>query len=569
METKILTEQRKENRKHFDQNLKEGFKAKGGGPQDEKKGAVGGAAGGLVGDTEEKKKKKKKKKEKVSPEVDAVPAAPKYPKHPAPPRKAGACSGGGAGGGGAHTPRTADALANAKRTPAEKAATPCMFNAYGMCRAKVCQYSHDAKHGKYSGPPPKAWLNTANKAPGAVAQIYGVAAATTLLMLAEGAESAKTAVEDLMVDPTLLCDYRDPSGGSVDHPSGGSVRTPPLRVHRQGLRGGKGKSFLSRMMSAVCNATVLASTLAPMALLPDTHFAPVSGAAAWLGGETSGRKDSKKNPCEPVKVTWLWDSAAGRNLFGKDLLPAATYNKIVRKSPNPVNFSTGGGHQPGADSFAFSNGQTAGEETYVLNKSPAARAIGIAVQTKKRLFLWDPRGEELPYFVMTENLSKISLNIPDEYKVYADRVVENVPQSDELLYPTWYEGVKDPVYLPVPAMPIHPDNEELHWAACDVEDPTSTSSTSKSPKRSSDPPAKSLADRVATSTGNEVEDDSKSKEPADESLLSRDSAETKEKFEKVEPAAVPEPPAPHPAERAPKTQTEEERLRAEATLPKH
>ena len=80
-----------------------------------------------------KKDKEKKKKEKEVVKADALAAAagrpnprggPKPPpKPPRPPR-------------GATTPRGQEVTKAAQMIPAEKAKTPCMFYAYGMCKAK-------------------------------------------------------------------------------------------------------------------------------------------------------------------------------------------------------------------------------------------------------------------------------------------------------------------------------------------------------------------------------------------------------------------------------------------------
>ena len=182
------------------------------------------------------------------------------------------------------------------------------------------------------------------------------------------------------------------------------------------------------------------------------------------------------------------------------LLTEGVHDKVVAPSPNPVGFATGGGPQSGSKSFAFEDGETAGEECFVLDKWPAARAVGVAVQVKKRLFLWDPR-IDLPFFVEPEYLKYISIDIPEHYRTYASRVVENVPQQDEWVLPGAYTGTKDPCKLPLPAVPAEPlegGDEELFWASIDVDTPGASSSNSSS---SSSPPAPSLADRVTAAKG--------------------------------------------------------------------
>ena len=54
-------------------------------------------------------------------------------------------------------------------TPAEKAKTPCMFYAYGVCKAKSCAFLHSDTQ-KYKGPPPRVLAKAPKgKAPAKVA----------------------------------------------------------------------------------------------------------------------------------------------------------------------------------------------------------------------------------------------------------------------------------------------------------------------------------------------------------------------------------------------------------------
>ena len=106
------------------------------------------------------KKKKKKKKEKDEPEVPAAPAkgkgkgkgkgdtTPRTPPGRRTPR-------GGRGGGGNTTPRSDQARRAGQMTKEEKARTPCMFYAFGSCKAAKCDFLHDDSN-KYTGPPPRS-----------------------------------------------------------------------------------------------------------------------------------------------------------------------------------------------------------------------------------------------------------------------------------------------------------------------------------------------------------------------------------------------------------------------------
>ena len=106
------------------------------------------------------KKKKKKKKEKDNPEVPAAPAkgkgkgkgkgdaSPRTPPGRRTPR-------GGRGGGGNTTPSSEQARRAGQMTKEETARTPCMFYAFGSCKAAKCDFLHDDSN-KYTGPPPRS-----------------------------------------------------------------------------------------------------------------------------------------------------------------------------------------------------------------------------------------------------------------------------------------------------------------------------------------------------------------------------------------------------------------------------
>ena len=137
-------------------------------------------------------------------------------------------------------------------------------------------------------------------------------------------------------------------------------------------------------------------------------------------------------------IPWLWDTAAGRHLIGRQALtPAMREN--VQHSPNPVAFATGGGSQSGKESLTFSGSKILdGEEVYVLEECPPAQSIGKAVIDKGYMFIWDPR-ESVPYLIAPENVNRCRLKVPKNAKICASRVVEYVPQYDEELTPCSFE----------------------------------------------------------------------------------------------------------------------------------
>ena len=156
-------------------------------------------------------------------------------------------------------------------------------------------------------------------------------------------------------------------------------------------------------------------------------------------------------------IPWLWDTAAGRHLIGRQALtPAMREN--VQHSPNPVAFATGGGSQSGKESVTFSGSKILdGEEVYVLEECPPAQSIGKAVIDKGYMFIWDPR-ESVPYLIVPENINRCRLKVPKNAKICASRVVDYVPQYDEELTPCSFEPSERlaPVPNAMPASSVGP-----------------------------------------------------------------------------------------------------------------
>ena len=133
-------------------------------------------------------------------------------------------------------------------------------------------------------------------------------------------------------------------------------------------------------------------------------------------------------------IPWLWDTAAGRHLIGRQALTPAM-KEHLQQSPNPVAFATGGGSQPGQESLAFNGSKILeGEEVYVLKECPPAQSIGKTVIDKGYMFVWDPR-ENVPYLIAPENINRCRMKVPRNARICASRVVEYVPQYDEELTP--------------------------------------------------------------------------------------------------------------------------------------
>ena len=185
--------------------------------------------------------------------------------------------------------------------------------------------------------------------------------------------------------------------------------------------------------------------------------------AASMATVTAGTAAVPLVQAAPLKpsgaIPWLWDTAAGRHLIGKQAL-SPKMKEYLQQSPNPVAFATGGGSQAGQESIAFDGSKILeGDEVYVLKDCPPAQSIGKTVMDKGYMFVWDPR-ESVPYLVAPENINRCKLKVPRNARICASRVVEYVPQYDEHLSPRTFVPAErlTPVSTAVPADAI-PDDD--------------------------------------------------------------------------------------------------------------
>ena len=162
----------------------------------------------------------------------------------------------------------------------------------------------------------------------------------------------------------------------------------------------------------------------------------------------------------PGKVTWLWDTAAGRHLIGRQALSARAL-ACVRPTDSPVGFATGGGAREGSHTLAFEGSKIlpADEQVYVLKECPPAFSVGKAVVDDGHMFVWDPR-EDRPFLVPKKELHRCKLRIPRGARINASRVVEYVPQFDEELHPRVHSA--SPALSPVTAsaVPAYEEGDE-------------------------------------------------------------------------------------------------------------
>ena len=198
-------------------------------------------------------------------------------------------------------------------------------------------------------------------------------------------------------------------------------------------------------------------------------------------------------------IPWLWDTAAGRHLIGRQAL-TPSMRESVQHSPNPVAFATGGGSQSGKESLTFSGSKILdGEEVYVLEECLPAQSIGKAVIDKGYMFIWDPR-ESVPYLIAPENVNRCRLKVPKNAKICASRVVEYVPQYDEELTPCSFDPNERPAPVPnaMPASFVGPKT------LVEVDDPNNYG-VSSIPTYNVFPPAKDVeTDLAPESVGDAV-----------------------------------------------------------------
>ena len=144
------------------------------------------------------------------------------------------------------------------------------------------------------------------------------------------------------------------------------------------------------------------------------HFRPFrsAGASAVLPSymDVEGAEQVNAVPVQiDQKIPWLWDTAAGRHIIGRQAL-SSEMKSCLRKSVSQVAFATGGGSQPAQESLGFAGSKILeGEEVYVLKECPPAQSIGKTVVDKGYLFVWDP-SESVPYLVAPQDIKTCRLD---------------------------------------------------------------------------------------------------------------------------------------------------------------
>eukprot|EP00435_Cladocopium_sp_Y103_P014697 s1958_g3.t1 len=131
----------------------------------------------------------------------------------------------------------------------------------------------------------------------------------------------------------------------------------------------------------------------------------------------NAKKERKEQPEKREK-------GAGRNLISKKDLPESCV-PFLDTAPEKLKFSTGGGIRNSSEAVRLRGEQSGDGIFYALPECPAALSLGQQVNEQGKGWVWFPN--QLPFFIKPERLADVTFHCPESAKIYADRVVENVP----------------------------------------------------------------------------------------------------------------------------------------------
>ena len=138
---------------------------------------------------------------------------------------------------------------------------------------------------------------------------------------------------------------------------------------------------------------------------------------------------------EAFVIRWLLDSGAGRNLISMKHIPKTVAKFVGEPSEQGIVFDTGGGKKSGAKAFTSIGSFSGRKSTFVLEDSPPALCMGLQVNEERKPWIWVPG--EFPFFVKAERAHELVIICPEDAKVYATDVIENVPVFDEEIKATY------------------------------------------------------------------------------------------------------------------------------------
>ena len=146
-------------------------------------------------------------------------------------------------------------------------------------------------------------------------------------------------------------------------------------------------------------------------------FGALSNQVPGMIGSITSSNETLNNPC--ISREFLLDTGAGRNLISNKGKP------FVDDAPEKVNFATGGGKRASSKAIKLRGSLSGTNVFYTLKDCPAALSVGLQVNGHQRPFIWLPN--QLPFLVKADRAHEITFFCPESAKIYADRVVENVP----------------------------------------------------------------------------------------------------------------------------------------------
>ena len=163
---------------------------------------------------------------------------------------------------------------------------------------------------------------------------------------------------------------------------------------------------------------------------PKDHAAtnPISRVLGFSSKRTLRHVPKPSKDDNVVELEYIMDSGAGRSITSKEALisqgvPKALCDRVIGPSSTPMTFETGGGNIYSNKSLQMTAPIMGQKETYILpNTDCLALAAGeVVADGKPQVWLTGQK----PFHVTDP--SKLTIICPLKYRLYADRVEENVP----------------------------------------------------------------------------------------------------------------------------------------------
>ncbi len=259
-------------------------------------------------------------------------------------------------------------------------------------------FLHDPNN-KYSGPKPKglAKKEEASSSAGAAQVIAGAAFASSIKGAKAQTSSEDSAIKGAVRDAKKWC-----AGFAKDQKKFSKV-------------GVFKKAFTAiAALVACCN---------PLSVEQEgSVFGALSNQVPGMSRSVTSSNETLDNPC--VSHEFLLDTGAGRNLISNKGLPN-DLRPFVDDAPEKVNFATGGGKRVSPKAIKLKGSVSGTHVFYAFKDCPAALSVGLQVNEHQRPFVRLP--DQLPFLLKADRVQDIMFHCPESAKIYADRVVENVP----------------------------------------------------------------------------------------------------------------------------------------------